>query len=105
MSINAISLDSLRFREAQCPAVGPALSLSAQIFFVVALSLTAVSFFVVGAMSGWCLARWGQPVSVVSNISVSVRSIAVQSQTTYKRKLAQARFAVLPEVSQGVFID
>ena len=88
--------------EAQCPAVEPALSLSAQIFFVVTLSLTAVSFFVVGAMSGWCAARWCQPVSV-SNISC--RSIAVQAQTTYKRWLSQPRFVPLPTESQGAFID
>ena len=101
MSITAISLESLGLRETQCPAVVPALSL-----LVVALSVSVVTLaFVLGAMSGWCLARWGQPVSVVSNISVSVRSIAVQSQTTYKRKLNQPRFQPLPEVSQGVFID
>ena len=92
--------------EAQCPAVEPALSLSAQIFFVVTLSLTAVSFFVVGAMSGWCAARWCQPVSV-SNIStdISCRSIAVPAQTTYKRWLSQPRFVPLPTESQGAFID
>ena len=50
-------MEVLLATEAQCPAVEPALSLSAQIFFVVTLSLTAVSFFVVGAMSGWCAAR------------------------------------------------